>query len=136
MALNRQAIAIFKTDPVVGVGFDNYSKTIKERPEIDALSTEDILVRNVVLYALATTGVIGTTALVVLGMAVALRVLRGRSWSIGILSVVFTILMLSPQLFTDVGFMWLGVLIGLCTLFVTPSEQVGALSGAAAHRSA
>jgi hypothetical protein len=117
MALNRQAIEVFKTSPVVGVGLDNYERTVNATPEIEALSEEHLLVHNFALYVLATGGVVGSIATLVIGLVVAVRSLRHRNgtamWSVGVLAVVGSVMMTSPHFHVGVGFMWLGLLLGL-----------------------
>jgi hypothetical protein len=117
MALNRQALEVFKTSPVVGVGLDNYERTVNATPEIEALSEEHLLVHNFALYVLATGGVIGSSATLMVGLVVAVRSLRHRNgtamWSVGVLAVIGSVMMTSPHFHVGVGFMWLGLLLGL-----------------------
>ncbi len=113
MALNRQAIEIFKTDPILGVGLSNYREVIRHHPEIDALSTEDYVVHNAPLFALATTGVVGIGALLPLLGCVVVSACRRGTWGIGVLASAVPILLLARQLFIGIGFMWLGLIVGL-----------------------
>jgi O-antigen ligase len=113
MALNRQAWAIFKLEPVTGVGFGNYYTTIHSHPEIDSLSREDILVHNVVLYALACAGVIGAAAFALFSLALARKAAGNGIWSLGVLLVAAPILLLCTQMFTGIGPMWFGLFAGI-----------------------
>jgi O-antigen ligase len=115
MALNRQAIAVYKTKPVTGVGFGNYETTVSSEPEIEALSTEHLLVHNFALYVLATGGVVGSLAAVVVGLGILFAGWRNRNrvWLIGILGVIGSVMMLTPHFQVGTGFMWLGMLISL-----------------------
>jgi O-antigen ligase len=112
LALNRQAMAVFRLDPIIGVGFGNYYKSINEHPEIASLSSESLMVHNAALYALASTGIVGTAALALLALVLANRALRSGAFAIGTLMVAAPILLLSTQLSTGIGLMWLGMLIG------------------------
>ncbi len=113
MALNRQAIEIFKTDPVLGVGLSKYRDVIRLHPDIDVLSTEDYVVHNAPLFALATTGAVGIAALVPLLCCVVVLAVRRGVWGIGLLLFAGPILMLAQQLFVGIGFLWLGLIVGI-----------------------
>jgi O-antigen ligase len=113
MALNRQAWEIFTLQPVTGVGFGNYYTTIHSHPEIDSLSTEDILVHNVVLFALACAGALGATAFALFSLALARQATGNGIWSLGVLLVAAPILLLCTQMFTGIGPMWFGLFAGV-----------------------
>lgn len=122
MALNRQAVAVFKTEPILGVGLSNYRDTVRRHPEIDALSTEDYVVHNGPLFALATTGLVGIVALIPIIACVLMLAARRGAWGIGLLLFAAPILLLAQQLFVGIGLMWLGLIVGFA--ITAPSKRI------------
>ena len=129
MALNRQAVAVFKTEPILGVGLSNYRDTVRQHPEIDALSTEDYVVHNGPLFALATTGLVGIVALIPIIACVLVQAARRGAWGIGLLLFAAPILLLAQQLFVGIGLMWLGLIVGFA--ITAPSKRISPQPGQA-----
>jgi O-antigen ligase len=113
MALNRQAIAIWKLDPIIGVGPGGYLDAIATHPQIKSISDEALVVHNVWLYVLAALGAVGLFAFAMMGLQIAWRCWRGGVWGLGPLLVVAPMLALDVTLFAANGLLWLGSVIGL-----------------------
>jgi hypothetical protein len=124
MALIRQGLAIWETNPVLGTGPGRYYAPAVARPEIAAMSNEQIPVHNLWLYLLAVTGVIGAAAFGVVTLLV------GRStWSHPLGRVLpfalVPLLALDAALFTSTGLLYLAVAIGVALgISVGPSGVV------------
>jgi O-Antigen ligase len=117
IALARQAIAIFKLEPIFGVGPGNYIPVIRQNTAIANLSTESVPVHNVWLFVLATTGVIGVCALTWLCVDILRRTSRGGFWTIGLILALVPPLLLDAAPFMGCGLAWtaatIGVILGL-----------------------
>ncbi len=128
VALARQAVALFRLDPVFGVGPGHYFSAIRDHPLIADLSTETVAVHNVWLYVLATLGSVGVVALAWLSIDIIRRAQRGGFWAIGMLVALVPPLMLDAAPFMGCGLMWtaaaIGCVIGLCAPF-QPKQTKG-----------
>jgi hypothetical protein len=116
MALNRQAVAVWRLAPVFGVGPGGYLDAIETNPNIKAMSKENLVVHNAWLYVLASLGLLGAGTFTAIGVAVFQRSVRrspGRTWAVGLLLVLLPPLLLDVTLFAANGVLWLGTTLGL-----------------------
>jgi hypothetical protein len=113
LALARQAIAIFRLDPVLGVGPGGYFQAIRANPVVAAITPEWAPVHNVALFVLATTGLVGIAAFSILGLALLRRALAGGVLAVGILLALLPPLMLDSSLFGGTGTTWTATAIGI-----------------------
>jgi O-antigen ligase len=125
IALNRQAIAVWKLDPIIGVGPGRYLDAIEEHPEIKAISNETLVVHNVWLYVLAALGAVGISTFTLMGLQIVWRCRRAGVWGIGPLLVVAPLLALDVTLFAANGLLWLGLVIGLALGATKSSGRLG-----------
>jgi O-antigen ligase len=120
VALARQAIEMFKREPVFGVGPGGYFTTIFRNPSIARLSTETVQVHNIWLYVLATTGVVGVCALTGLAIEIVAKAWRGGVLTVGLVAVLAPMVLLDAALFVGVGPAWtaaaIGAILGISTL--------------------
>jgi O-antigen ligase len=113
LALARQAIAIFRLDPVLGVGPGGYFQAIRANPVVAAITPEWAPVHNVALFVLATIGLVGIAAFSILGLALLRRALAGGVLAVGILLALLPPLMLDSSLFGGTGTTWTATAIGI-----------------------
>jgi O-antigen ligase len=113
MALNRQAVAIWRLDPVVGVGPGGYLDAIEANPDIKSLSQETLVVHNVWLYVLAALGAVGAALVSALILTIVQRSIKGGLWSVGLLLSIAPLLLLDVTLFAGNGLLWLGMTVGM-----------------------
>jgi hypothetical protein len=113
VALARQALAIFRADPIIGVGPGGYFRTIRDNPAIAELSKEFVPVHNLWLWVLATLGLVGVTALATLVGTVLWKIRSTGLLGYGFACVLSIPLMLDAALFMGCGLAWTAVCIGL-----------------------
>jgi hypothetical protein len=123
LALNRQAVAIWKLDPLFGVGPGSYLQALDTHSEIKKMSNETLVVHNVWLYVLAALGAVGAALFTALGLAIARRCVKGRTWGLGLLALVAPLLLLDVALFSTKGLLWLGTVIGVALGFGEPVQN-------------
>jgi O-antigen ligase len=112
MALNRQAIKVFQTSPVFGVGPGNYRAAVTQNPEIRNESVEQLPVHNLFLYVLATLGIVGSISFLILWLVVFRRVASNGLWGLVTLASILPPLMLDLSLMDGRGLFWLALVLG------------------------
>ena len=122
MALVRQAWAVFRLSPILGVGPGNYLVHVLTNPAITRLSGEGAPVHNLWLQVLASYGVIGFAVFALVTAALVVTSRRAGPTGAMIALPVATIVFFDVAITLSPGF----VLLGVC---------VGAVSGLAARTS-
>jgi O-Antigen ligase len=106
LAIMRQAVAVWKLDPVFGVGPNRYLLPVLNDPTISAMSTQKVPVHNLWLFVLASTGIVGAVCLGVLTLLIG-----WRAWKAGVAAFII-VGALMPGLMLDVAmFIWSGSLV-------------------------
>jgi O-antigen ligase len=112
MALNRQALEVFKVSPILGVGPGNYAFTIETNPKILALSVEHLPVHNLPLYLLATVGLVGSSSFALLSVAILRSATRSGVWGLTTLTAIASSWMLDHTLFSGKGLVFVACTFG------------------------
>jgi O-antigen ligase len=112
MALNRQAVKVFQTNPVFGVGPGNYRTVITQNPEISEESVEQLPVHNLFLYVLATLGMVGSLSFLALWLVVFRQVASNGLWGLVTIGSIVPPLMLDLSLMDGRGLLWLALVLG------------------------
>ncbi len=106
IAIMKQSLAIWRLDPVFGVGPGRYLIPIFTRKDIASMASQKIPVHNVWLFVLASLGVVGALALGSLTLVVG-----WRAWRSGIGGLIVCAALI-PGLMLDVAlFIWSGTMV-------------------------